>query len=119
MLDGRVLVAQAAHLLERSVEDAPEGGRCLRLCSAARDSGLVPQSRLGLGAQLRGAIAAPVDQRPRQLLLEESDRQVVRRQLGIAAASRKLLRGCHGLLGLERQLLEVHYRLLAGVSAGR
>ena len=81
--------------------------------------GLVAQSRLGFGAQLCGAVATPVDQRPRQLLVEESDRQVIRRELGIAASSRELLRGCHGLLGLERQLLEVHYRLLAGVSAGR
>ena len=119
VLDGGVLVPEAAHLLERLVEYPSEGRRGLRLRRFARDRGLVSQPRLGLGAQLRGAVAASVDERPRQFLLEESDREVVGRELGIAAATRELLRSCDGLLGLERQLLKVHYRLLAGVSAGR
>ena len=79
-----------------------------RLRRVARDRRQVAQPRLRLGAQLGGAVAGAVDERPRQLLVEERDRQVVGRELGIAAAARELLRGRDGLLGLERQLVEVH-----------
>ena len=90
--------------------------RGLRLRGAARDRGLVPHACLCLGAQLRGAVARAIDERSRQVLLEQRDRQVIRRELGIAQPARKLLRARDRLLRLECQLVEVHYRLLAGVS---
>ena len=77
MLDGGVLVTELAHLLEGVVEHPTEGGRGLRLRGSARDGREVAKARLRLGAQLGGAVARAVDERPRELLVEERDRQVV------------------------------------------
>ena len=101
VLDRGVLVAQSAHLLEGLVEHAAERRRGLRLRGAARDRGLVPHACLCLGTQLRGAVARTVDERSWQLLVEQRDRQMVRRELGIAGAARELLRRGYCLLRLE------------------
>ncbi len=108
MLDRGVLVAESAHLLEGLVEHAAERRRSLRLRGSARDRGLVAQTRLRLSAQLRGAVARAVDERSRQLLLEQRHGQVIWRQLGIARSARELLRCGDGLLRLEGQAIEVH-----------
>ena len=108
MLDGGELVAELAHLLERAVEHAPERGGRLGLHVAAGDARLVAETRLRLGAQLAGAVAGAVDERARQLLVEQREREVVGRELGVAHPAREVLRGRDGLLGLERELLEIH-----------
>ena len=81
--------------------------RRLRL-SAARDGRQLTHARLRLRAQRRGAVPGTVDERPRQLLLEERDRQVVGRELRVARAPRELLGARDRFLRLERQLVEVH-----------
>ena len=119
VLDRDELVAELAHLIEGAVEDAAEPRGCLRL-PAARDGGQLRESRLRLGAKRSRAIAGTVDERPGELLVEERKRQMVRRELGIAGAARKLLRGGDRLLALECQLLKVHVSSSEpGAPAGR
>ena len=89
------------------VEHAAEPRRRLRL-TAARHGRQLPQSRLRLRAELARPVAGAIDERPRQLLVEERDRQVVGRELGVAGAARELLRRGDRLLALQCQLLEVH-----------
>ncbi len=74
MLDRDELVAELAHRVERAVEHAAERGRRLRL-PAARDGRQLPQPRLGLGAQRAGAVARTIDERARELLVEERERR--------------------------------------------
>ena len=107
MLHRDELVAELPHLVERPVEDATDRRRRLRL-SAARDRRQLTHARLRLRAQRRGAVPGTVDERPRQLLLEERDRQVVGRELRVARAPRELLGARDRFLRLERQLVEVH-----------
>ena len=52
--------------------------------------------------------AGTLDERPRQLLVEQRQRQVVAGELGVADPARKLLRAGDGLPALQGQLLEVH-----------
>ena len=78
VLDRDELVSERAHLVERAVEHAAEAGRRLRLRVAARDRRLLREARLGLGAKLGGSGAGAIDERSRQLLVEERDREVVR-----------------------------------------
>ena len=49
------------------------------------------------------------DERARQLLVEQREEQVLGVELGVAEAARALLRGGDRLLGLDRQLVEVHH----------
>ena len=107
VLDRDELVAELAHLVEGAVEDAAEPRRRLRL-PAAGDARQLREARLRLGAQRSRAVAGAVDERPRELLVEERERQMVGRELGIAGAARELLRGGDRLLALECQLLKVH-----------
>ena len=108
VLDRDELVTELAHLVERGVEDAAEARRRLRLRAASGHGRELPDARLGLGAKRRGAVAGTVDEGARQLLVEERQREMVGRELGIARAPRELLRGGDRLLALECQLLEVH-----------
>ena len=48
------------------------------------------------------------DELLRQLLVEEREQQVLGVELGVAHPARQLLCGSDRLLGLERQLVEVH-----------
>jgi hypothetical protein len=63
-------------------------------------------------------VARALDERSRELLVEERDRQVVGRQLGVACAARELLRTGDGLLRLQGQPVEIHQILRAGCFAG-
>ncbi len=98
-----------------------ERGRGLRLRVAPGDRGLAAEARLGLGPQVGGTVAGPVDERARQLLVEEREQEVVGRQLRVAHAARELLRAGDGLLRLQRQLLERPRQLLGhrGCCDGR
>src|SRR5262245_46117220 len=107
MLDRHELVVEGAHLVERAVEDAAQRGRRLWL-PATRDRRELAETRLGLGTERVGPVARTVDERPRELLIEQRDRQVVGRELRVAGAPCHLLGGGDGLLALECQLVEVH-----------
>ena len=107
MLDRYELVSERAHLVERAVEHAAETRRGLRL-AAARHRRKLAQACLRFGTQVSGAIPGAIDERARKLLIEEPDREVIRRQLRVSGAARELLRGRDGLLALECQLLKVH-----------
>ena len=107
MLDRYELVSERAHLVERGVEHAAETRRGLRL-AAARHRRKLAQARLRFGTQVSGAIPGAIDERARKLLIEEPDREVIRRELRVSGAARELLRGRDGLLALECQLLKVH-----------
>ena len=108
VLHGDELVAERLRLVERLVENAAERRAGLGLGAAAGDGGLLAKSCLGLAAELLGARAGALDERPRKLLVQQRDRQVVRCQLGVAGSPRKLLRPCHSLAALDRELVEVH-----------
>ena len=85
VLDRDEVVAERPRLVEGLVEHAAERCAGLRL-GAAGDRRLLPEAGLGLAAQRLRARAGALDDRPRQLLVEKRDRQVVGRQLGIARA---------------------------------
>ena len=97
VLDRDELVAELPHLVERAVEGAGEACGGLRLAAAGHGRQLT-EARLGLGAQRVGAVSGAIDERARQLLVEQRDHQVVRRQLGVAGAPRDLLSGGDRLL---------------------
>ena len=107
VLDRDELVVELPHLVGCAVEHAGESRRGLRL-PAPRDGRQLPHACFGLGTQRAGAVARTVDERPRELLVEQRDREVIRRELRIARAPRELLRRGDGLLRLQRELLKVH-----------
>ena len=115
MLGRDELVLELPHLLLGLVEDAARTRprRAAAGCAALHGR-LLRQRRLGLRAQLGDGRAGALDERARQLLVEERERQVLGVDLGVAAAARELLRGRDGLLGLDRQLVEVHRFLRSG-----
>ena len=108
VLDRDELVAERLRLVERPVERAPERGRRLRLRSAAGDGGLLPEPRLGLATERIRRPAGTLDERARQLLVEQRDGQVVGGDLGVPGPARELLGAGDGLAALDRQLVEVH-----------
>ena len=108
VLDRDELVAERLRLVERLVEHAAERRRCLRLRAAARDGGLLREPRLGLAAERIRRRAGTLDERPRQLLVEERDGQVVGGDLGVPGPARELLGARDGLAALDGQLVEVH-----------
>ena len=109
VLDRGELVAERAHLVEGLVEDARERGGCPRLRAASPDTVGRLRSRASASARSSArAVPGAIDERPRQLLVEERDRQVIGRQLGIAGAARELLRGRDRFLALQCQLVEIH-----------
>ena len=108
MLDRDVLVAERLHLVERPVEHPREPGRCLRLGAPARDGRLLCEASLRLRAQLRHVVTGALGERTRQLLVEERERQVVRRQLRIPVSPGQLLCARERLLRLQREPVEIH-----------
>jgi hypothetical protein len=90
VLDGDELVAERTHLVERGIEDARETRGRLRL-RAARDGRELPEPGFRLGAQRARAVSRAVDERARQLLVEQRDRQMIGRQLGVAGPPCQLL----------------------------
>jgi hypothetical protein len=118
MLDGDELVAERAHLVERRVEQPGEPRGRLRLC-ASGDGRLLRKAGLRLGAHLGDVVPGPLDERARQLLVEERDREMVRGQLRIAHAPREFLRAGKRFLGFEGEAIEIHQTLRAGCLSGR
>ncbi len=108
MLGRDELVLEPAHLLLGLVQDLRERGRHARLLLAALDGRLLHKRGLGLLAYVGRRDAGALDERPRELLVEKRERQVLGPDLGIAVAARELLRGRDRLLRLEGQLVEVH-----------
>ena len=102
VLGGDVLVLEPAHLLLGAIEDAREVGRRLRLLRRALHRRLLRKLRLALGAERLHRLACPLDERPRQLLVEEGDAEVLGVDLGITAPARELLCGCDRLPALDR-----------------
>ena len=108
VLDRDELVAEGLGLVERLVEHAPERRRRLRLRAAAGDGGLLREPRLGLATERIRRPAGTLHERPRQLLVEERDGQVVGGDLGVPGPARELLGAGDGLAALDGQLVEVH-----------
>ena len=108
VLDRDELVAEACRLVEGGVEHAAERGGRLRLRTPARDGRLLREPCLRLTAERGDGGAGALDERARQLLVEQRDGQVVGGQLGVAGPARKLLRARDRLPALDGQLVEVH-----------
>ena len=109
VLDRDELVVELARLVEGVVERLAERRRPPAAAAfAPRDGRQRPQARLGLGAHASRVGARALQQRARQLLLEQRHGEVVAGQLGVAQPPRQLLRGGDGLAGLDRQLVEIH-----------
>ena len=89
----------------------------LRLRVRARDGRQRSQARLGFGPDRAGIGARALQQRPRQLLLEQRHGEVVAGQLRVAGAARQLLCAGDGLAGLDRQLVEVHRSSPSGMRS--
>ena len=99
-----VLVLQLLRLVEGAVEHLRELRADLRLLLRALDARLLGERRLGLRAQ-RVRVGHEL---ARQLLVEQREQQMLGIELGVAVAARELLRRRDGLLGLDRELVEVH-----------
>src|SRR5262245_23947413 len=107
MLDRHELVVELPHLVEGGIEDSAQTCRRLRL-RATRYGWQLADPSLGLCTERRRAIAGAIDERPWELLIEQCDRQMVGRELGVARTPGELLGRSHRFLALERQLLKVH-----------
>ena len=122
MLDGDVLVLERARLDERVVQGLAEPCGRLGLRRAAADRGLLREPRLRLAAHRSRIRPGAPDERPRQLLVEQRDREVVGGHLGIAGTACELLGARDRLAALDRQLRKVHLApqdLVAGGCDGR
>ena len=92
--------------LSSTSENAVETRGC---CAAAPCIGrLRGERRLGPRAHVRDGRARSLDERPRELLVEQREHEVLGIDLGVAAAARQLLRGADRLLRLDGQPVEVH-----------
>jgi hypothetical protein len=114
VLGRHVLVLHALRLVECLVEHARELRADLRLLLRALDA------RLGRECRLRSSAKCVLvgHELARQLLVEQREQQVLGVELGIGGAARKLLRSGDRLLGLDRQLVEIHY-VLSGCRSSR
>ena len=110
-----VLVLQLLRLVEGAVEHLRELRADLRLLLRALDARLLGERRLGLRAQRVGV----GHELARQLLVEQREQQMLGIELGVAVPARELLRCRDGLLGLDRELVEVHALLPFRVAARR
>src|SRR5207253_9249194 len=99
-------------LVEHLRERRRHGGLLLRALDARlrREHGLgLRAHRIRIGHELA-----------RQLLVEQRDEQMLGIELRVAAAARKLLRSRDRLLGLESELVEIHWSyLLSGSRSSR
>ena len=111
MLGRDVLVLELPHLLLRPVEDAAELGGGVRLLRGALHGRLLCKLGLALGPERIDRLAGALDERPRQLLVEERDAEMLGVDLGVATPARELLRGRDGLSALDGQPIEVHLAL--------
>ena len=111
MLGRDVVVLHALRLVDRLVEDARERRQDCGCCWPPSIRRIRSEPSFGLGAQRVGIR----HELPRQLLVEQREQQVLGVELGVAAPARELLRGRDGLLGLDRQLVEIHQCLAPGV----
>ena len=110
-----VVVLELARLLLGAVEHLAECVRDLRLqVLGALHGGPRREPLLRLCAQRVGRGAGALDDRARQLLVEQREQQVLGVDLRVAGAARKLLRGGDGLLALDGQFVEVHVSFRAG-----
>ena len=117
MLDRDVLVIERLCLCERIRKDCLEATSSLRLCVRARHRRQRPKAHLRRREDRLDVGAGAANQRSRQLLLEQRNRQMVGRQLGIPGALRKRLGTSDCLAGFDGQLVEVHdFSLLQTVS---
>ena len=92
--------ARSRRTRRRSIALRPRRGPASRKAGRGVGCWVVPctagslrELRLGLGAKRRSRHAGALDERPRKLLVEERDAEVLGVDLGVAAAARKLLRG--------------------------
>ena len=74
VLDRDELVSELPHLVERRVEHAAERVPTPAAAPPPETVGSWRESRLGFGAKGRGAVAGTIDERARQLLVEERQR---------------------------------------------
>ena len=118
VLDGDVVVSELLHLVERTVEHAVQRRGRPRLGVRPRYRRQLPHAGLRLGAQGARAPARTVDERARQLLVEQGDRQVVGCQLRVAEPAGELLRARDGLPGLDRESVEIHRAVSAFSGSG-
>ena len=106
-----VLVAELLRDLEGAVEDAGELPRGRRLRGCARHFRPPVEDSFDFPSQRRGIDAELLEDRNDDsfvALREQSEQQVLRRKLRIAARARVPLRFLNGLLGLDRELIETH-----------
>ncbi len=102
------LVLELAHLVLGAVEQLGQRGRGTGLLLDAADARLLRERSLGLGTKGGHGRAGTLDERARQLLVEQREHEVLGIDLRVAAAPRELVRACDGLLGLDRERLKVH-----------
>ena len=115
------LVLELAHLLLGVVEHLGERGRDARLLSGcALDGRLCGEHRLGAGAHVGDRRSGTLDERARQLLVEQREHEVLRVDLGVAAPAGQLLGGADRFLRLDGQPVEVHVLFVGrgSVSSG-
>ena len=112
MLDRHELIAKCLCLGKRTTENLLEALPSLWLGVRTGNAREGAQPRLCLGPDRALIGARSLDERPRQLLLEQRHSEVVACHLRVAGATRELLRACHGLAGLDRELVEIHLVLL-------
>ena len=116
MLRRDILVVHRPRFVLGAVQHLREFGRGAGLLRGALHRRLLRELRLALGAKGIHRLARALDERARELLVEERDAEVLGVDLGVAAAARKLLRGGDRLSRLDRQPVEVHL-VLSGRSA--
>ncbi len=119
MLDRDEVVVELACLLEGIVERFAERCAGLRLGVRAGDRRQRADTHLGLGQDRTRLCAGPLQQRARQLLLEQRRCEVVARELGVPRLPRDLLRAGDCFSGLDCQLVEIHCSPCAGEAAPR
>ena len=109
MLGRDELVLELPHLLLGVIEHLGERGRDARLLSGcALDGRLCGEHRLGAGAHVGDRGSGTLDERPRELLVQEREHEVLRIDLGVAAPAGQLLGGADSFLRLDGQPVEVH-----------
>src|SRR5947208_2726948 len=119
MFDGNEFILHGARFIRSAVQGLRKRRRDAGLLGRALQARPRREPLLGFRAQRGRRRTCALDQRLRQVLVEERKQQMLGVQLGIARAARQLLGACDGLLALKGESAEIHLSsVIRGVLEG-